>query len=297
MKRDKTATQTPFRQLTRALVCLLIFSGCATQGAQRVLQPDHAAGTPERHVLPGDRASVHYLCRLSTGEVVAATDNVPEEQPKSNIFVKQKDAGPQTVTATMPDELLSPKQEEPFEAEILHRLSGKVAGVKEGEKRLVQVAAPDVPTRDEQNYVVRLARVRTRPKQMKFTISEFRNRTHKEPEVGQSFAIDPSFPGTVEAVTEQDVVIRFFATPGDVLETPFGPGHIREEGQNYKVDIDARKGGLTRIGSMIGRIVDVDDKTITVDYRNPFGGETLLCDVTVEKISDAKLVQSESSDR
>jgi FKBP-type peptidyl-prolyl cis-trans isomerase 2 len=223
---------------------------------------------------------------------VAATDSVAEEQPKSNIFIKQKDAGPLAVTATLPDESLSPKQEEPFEVEILNRLIANVAGMKEGEKRLVQVTAPDVPAREEQNYIVRLARVRTRPREMKFTLSDYRKRTHKEPEVGQSFAIDPSFPGTVEAVTEQDVVVRFYAKPGDVMKTPFGPGLIREEGQNYKVDIDARKGGLTRTGSMIGRIVDVDDKTITVDYGNPFGGETLFCDVTVDKITDAKSAKS-----
>ncbi|HUJ16786.1 MAG TPA: hypothetical protein VL197_02240 [Nitrospirota bacterium] len=206
--------------------------------------------------------------------------------------MKQNNAGPLVVTATRPAEPVPQKQEDPFEVEILNQLGGKVAGMIEGETRVVQVAAPDVPARDEQNYIVRLARVRTRPREMKLTLGEYRNRAHKDPEVGQSFAIDPSFPGTVEAVTEQDVVVRFSAGPGDVLMTPFGPGFIREEGQNYKVDIDARKGGLTRVGSMIGRIVEVDDKTITVDYRNPFGGETLLCDVSVEKITVAKTGQS-----
>jgi FKBP-type peptidyl-prolyl cis-trans isomerase 2 len=88
------------------------------------------------------------------------------------------------------------------------------------------------------------------------------------------------------------VTVRLFTTPGAVIETPFGPGRVREEGQDYKMDIEARKGALVRAAAMTGRISDVDDKVITIDFGNPFGGETLLCDVTVEKITDAKTVQS-----
>jgi FKBP-type peptidyl-prolyl cis-trans isomerase 2 len=202
--------------------------------------------------------------------------------------VQRKEATPLVVIAATPDEPFTPKREESFEVEILNRLSDKVTGMQEGETRLVQVTAHDIPIATEQNYIVKLTRVRTRPKEMKFTLSDYRNRTHKSPEVGQPFAVDPSFPGTVTAVTDQDVVVMFYAKPGDVLKTPFGPGLVREEGPDYKIDINARKGGLTRAGAMIGRIVDVDDKTITVDYRNPFGYETLTCEVTVEKIVDAK---------
>lgn len=279
------------RETLKAVPVVLLMSaalcGCVAPGTVR---PAPSAGDA-RIVRPGDAADISYLCRLGSGEIAAATDNAPEG-PKANIFAPRKDAGPLAITVAPHDAPFTPKQEDPFEVELLNRLSNKVAGMKEGEKRAVQVTAQDVPTRDEQNYIVRLARVRTRAKEMKFTLAEYRNRTRREPEVGQPFAIDPSFPGKVEAVTEQDVTVRFFAKPGDVVQTPFGPGRVREEGPNYKVEIDARKGGLTRVGALIGRIVDVDEQTITIDYRNPFGGETLLCDVTVEKIRDAKPVTS-----
>lgn len=278
----ETLKAVPVVLLLSAALC-----GCAAPGTVR---PASSAGDV-RTVRPGDVADVRYLCRLGSGEIAAATDNAPEG-PKANIFATRKDEGPLAITAAPPDEPITSKQEDPFEVELMNRLRGKVAGMKEGEKRAVQVTAQDVPARDEQNYIVRLARVRTRPREMKFTLAEYRNRAHREPEAGQPFAIDPSFPGKVEAVTDQDVTVRFFAKPGDVVQTPFGPGLVREEGPNYKVEIDARKGGLTRTGALIGRIVDVDEQTITVDYRNPFGGETLLCDVTVEKIRDAKPLTS-----
>ena len=47
-------------------------------------------------------------------------------------------------------------------------------------------------------------------------------------------------------------------------------------------------GILVRSAYLIGRITDVDDKTMTIDYRNPFGGATLSCDVTIQSITEAE---------
>ena len=73
-----------------------------------------------------------------------------------------------------------------------------------------------------------------------------------------------------------------------MVQTPFGVGRIREEADAYKIDIDARKGSLIRSGPLVGRITDVDDQFMVIDYRNPFGGETLSCDVTVSKITEIR---------
>lgn len=285
--------QEVFKTLSVIALVSLVFTGCAVSG---VVKPVPSGGLQEtghgRIVRSEDVVDVQYVCRLSSGAVVASTDDLPEEQPRSNIYVPQKPAGPVAVTAAPPDIPFRPTREDPFEVEILNRLGSKITGMREGEQRPVQIAADDLPVRDEKNFIVPLARVRTREKEMKFSLSQYRDRMHMDPAVGQSFVLDPAFPGTVEAVTEKDVLIRFTAHPGEVLNTPFGPGSIRDEGQNYKITIDAKKGGLTRAGGMIGRITDVDDTTITIDYRNPFGRETLLCDVTVEKIADAKFVRS-----
>jgi FKBP-type peptidyl-prolyl cis-trans isomerase 2 len=121
---------------------------------------------------------------------------------------------------------------------------------------------------------------------------DYEFRAKRPPEVGQEFTYDPDFPGRVESVTDTEVIVRLFATPGAVIETPFGPGRIREEGRDYKMDIDARKGALVRAGDMTGRISDVDDRIITIDFGNAFGGETLLCDVTVGTVADAPSIAS-----
>jgi FKBP-type peptidyl-prolyl cis-trans isomerase 2 len=71
------------------------------------------------------------------------------------------------------------------------------------------------------------------------------------------------------------------------VQTPFGKGTVKESGNVYIIDIDAKVGALVRSGPMVGRIVEVGEGetgTITIDYSHPFGGESLDCDITLEGI-------------
>jgi FKBP-type peptidyl-prolyl cis-trans isomerase 2 len=272
------------------LLLALVLAGCAGPGTMGIAPTgDTAAAGRIGPAQPGDVAEVNYLCRLKTGEVVAATDAVDETDRKSNIFVAVKKTGPLSIAVVRPDEPAPETLESlPFDAELRQQLARRTVGMKEGEKRRMEVTALMVKPKDEQSGVARMSRVRTRPKEMKMPRSDYEYRARKAPEVGQAFAVDPAFPGRVESFTDNEVVIRFSATPGAVVETPFGSGRIREEGEKYLVDIDAREGSLVRTGNRIGRITKVDDKVITVDYRHPFGYEALNCDVTVSRVTEGK---------
>jgi FKBP-type peptidyl-prolyl cis-trans isomerase 2 len=168
--------------------------------------------------------------------------------------------------------------------EIKERLARVVTGMMEGEKRHVELTAEERKPMVDDDGIARVSRVWTRPKEMKMPKGEYEFRARKTAEVGQSFSYDPSFPGTVEAVSDSEVTIRFQAKAGDIINTAFGPGRILEEDKNYKVDIDANTGSLIRTGKKIGRITSVKENVIIINYRNPFGGEKLLCDFAVEKI-------------
>jgi FKBP-type peptidyl-prolyl cis-trans isomerase 2 len=252
--------------------------------------------TPESlgTVRPGSVADLHFSCRLQTGEVVAATDMALRQTalPKSPVFLSKDKDGPVSVTAAVS---LPPESKDiSFEEEIMDRLAVAVIGMKEGESRTVKLAAENLPERPKEDYVIRIARIRERPKEMRIPVAEYRARTGKSPEQGQVFSIDPAIPGRVESVTKDDVVILFHAKPGDVTLTPFGPGRIRETEKTYEIVIDAQKGSLVRSGGFVGRITGVDDNSITIDYRNPLGGETLSCDVMVEKVADPKPIKEEA---
>lgn len=252
----------------------LALAGCAGPGTVRQVQP-------------GDVVNIRFLCRLQTGEVVAATDKTIGQQkalPKSAIFLSRDKDVPVSVTAADTLPKLPVGKERTFEEEIMDRLAGIVVGMKEGESRTVNLTAKELPERGPDNYIIRMARVRERPKEMRMTIGDYRFRTGKSPEIGQAFLFDPAVPGWVEDVTQEDVIIRFLAQSGDIVQTPFGTGLIRDKENAYEIVIDARKGALVRTGAFVGRIASVDEQFITVDYRNPFGGEVLVCDITVEKV-------------
>ncbi|MGA9110649.1 MAG: hypothetical protein ACLPSL_04015 [Smithella sp.] len=254
---------------------LLVLGGCAAAGNIRQIQP-------------GDTADIHFQCLLQNGEIAAATDDaaVNKEQPKANIYVVRLKNDPVSVLVPGPPEKPAGEKERTFEDDIAVRLAGHLTGLKEGETRHVELTAQDLPERTKENYTVSLARVHKTPKEIKMTIEEYKSRTGMSPETGKFFVYDPAVPGRVESVTGKDVIIRFSAEDGAVVQTPFGVGRIREEADAYKIDIDARKGSLIRSGPLVGRITDVDDKFMVIDYRNPFGGETLSCDVTVSKITE-----------
>jgi FKBP-type peptidyl-prolyl cis-trans isomerase 2 len=273
------------RAVTAVFLLFLVLPGCAGHGNVR----QESSGT----VRPGDNVQIKYLCRLRTGEVAAATENVAEGEPKSDLYMARRETGPFSVKAIGPGEL--ERAERPFEEEIKYQLSAAVVGMKEGEIRQAELTAEDIPM-SEKRYISRLSRVRRRPKEVKMSVEEYTKKTGKTPEAGQSVnTSDPDFPGQVAEITDKDVVIRFAKT-GDVIETPFGRGFIVEEGNEYLIYIDARKGALVRLGDTATRITDVDERAITIDFRNPFGGEALLCDVAVEKIADAKPIKSETAE-
>ncbi len=288
------------RAIPAACLLLLALAGCATQNSvkdQNSVKVSEGQSVKDQNsvkaggiVQAGDSVDIQYLCRLNNGEVVAATDSAANGQPKSTLYLVRKEAGPVSITATSPDLPAPDEQKKTFEELIQDKLARMVTGMKDGGKRQVELTAQDIPGSNEGKYISRLARVRTRRKEMKVPIAEYEYRTGKSPEVGQPFAFDPAFPGSVVAVTEKDAVVRFSskAKPGDVIRTPFGPGLIREDETNYYIDINARKDALVRAGNLIGRIVDVDDKGITVDFGKPFAGEKLFCDVEVEKIEGRK---------
>ncbi len=280
----------------RRIICFLTVSFCLVLSgvSWAVVEKDSSlygarVAVETETIQPGDIAEIQFLCRLHTGEVVAATESIQEGERKSNVFVKRSAAGPVSVVAILPDEPFQKMPEESFDQALLERLARSIVGMKNGERRQLEILAQESSAKDNEYYIVRIARVRIRPKIMTMQVDAYKVRTGKSPEVGQSFTIDPAFPGRVTSVKDTQVTIRFYAIPGDVIETPFGPGRIYHDEKNYKLDINARKGSLVRSGPLVGRISGVNDTTIIITYRHPFGYEALSCDVKVEKAADKKI--------
>jgi len=249
----------------------------------------------EKNVIKlGDKVGIQFTCQFPNGEIAASTSTAVAIDPslrKSPVYLPAFGDDPIEVTAGE----IGPAKSFPipFEDEILIRIAPSLVGMTPGETRTIEIHSerpPNVPL-DEQ--FVQLSLVRQRPKEIRMTKAEYKSRTGKDPEVGAEFVLDPAIPGKVASVSESEVLIRFSAQPGSKVETPFGKGTIRENGDKYEIVIDAVEGRLVRTKVFVGCISNVLNRTFTLDYGNPFGGEHLTCDVKAERIADGNLSKKE----
>lgn len=233
-------------------------------------------------VKPGDKILLDYTCRTADGALAFTT----EEQSAGSARLSPMFAGGGRVFK--PVEVAAMTTEDPRPAwavgspRILQwQLATKVAGMVPGERKTVGVEVP--PLGKGQN-TIGMARVRMRPKTARITPDRYRHRMGEEPQVGRPYVVDPAIPGTVASVSDTEVVVRFQPEVGKKVQTPIGPGVIRDLDNRWGIEIQVEPGALVRTGEMVGRVRSVDERTIVLDYSHPFGGEALTCDVSVDSI-------------
>jgi FKBP-type peptidyl-prolyl cis-trans isomerase 2 len=109
------------------------------------------------------------------------------------------------------------------------------------------------------------------------------SRSGKPPAVGDRLDLGKEqLPATVLAVSGPGVTVRFSPKPGMRIDTPFGRGTVRETPTDFEIVVDDPVGSMVRSGPLVGRIINLSDTEVTIDYGDPFGGEELSCDIAVE---------------
>ncbi len=252
-------------------VGVIAFAGCAT------MEKDN------KPVAAGDRVAAEFTCRFPDGEVAATTSRrVADDagQLKSKVFMPPKEDQQLPLIAGKGIAVQGDRGFPSFEEEIAAGLAAQVIGMRSGESRSVVLHAKDL----EGSQPLKMAVVRQRPKEMRVARARFLAQKGKEPEEGQDFVVDPLIPGKVVKVEGEEVLVRFAAKDGTDVETPFGPGTIRETPERYEIVLHPRVGSLVRSGPLVGRITRIDERMFIIDYRNPFGGEPLSCDVRVAAV-------------
>ena len=249
-------------------------------------------------IKPGDKVGIQFTCRFKNGEIASSTSTAVagNTEPKSAIFLPRNIDDPVAVTAGESSKDQHTHDFIAFEDEIITQLAHSIAGMPLNGSGTIELHADRIAGLPPKDQFLQLARVRVQPKEIRMTGGEFKLRTGKEPAVGEEFTLERGIPGKVASVSENEVLIRFSVQPGSVIVTPFGKGTVRENEKNYEIVIDASVGRLVRMRGLVGRVSEVQDRTFTVDYGNPFGGETLSCDVKVEPAppADVQRVQRNS---
>jgi hypothetical protein len=233
----------------------------------------------------GDRVEVALTCRIPSGELAASTSlsEGGEAVAKASVFTPRSTSEPLVIAAGPGAGAPPAGRERSFEEEILERIGAEIVGKPSGQPMRLRLLAGRQPERGEADYVLAMARIRKRPAQARVTVDAYRSRMGKAPAVGDTYTTDPALPGRVTSVQGDEVLIAFSPQDGPRVSTPLGEAEVRNVDDGYELHIDARPGQLVRTGHLVGRIIQVTADQILIDYRDPFGGETLECEVVARK--------------
>jgi FKBP-type peptidyl-prolyl cis-trans isomerase 2 len=256
---------------------------------------------------PGDKVKMHFTCMLPNGKIAATSEAKVTEDgslPKASIFVAREATEPLVVEAGDDCSSCGNPEERVFEEAIMASIAREVVGMRQGESQTLNLGAQlhrsVDPSKSMSNEgVLQINRERIRPKRIVMTREEYRQNSGKEPEETQPYSPwrTAAIPCNVASVSEKEVIVQCRSENGARVATPFGEGIVSETDKGFRILIDAKVGHLIRSGGFVGRIVNVDDRMITIDYRHPFGGETLKCEVKIDSIeqrAESKEAKSEA---
>lgn len=244
------------------LMLLLTLSGCATARVEQ-----------------GQELLVQFRCSLPNGELLAASEADPAG-PRSAAWLPPKKPGPLRLIAGQPPEISKKNDREDFEPVLAVGLSLALPGMTMEQPTTVPLRARPILRPDGSQRIAQVARVWNRMKELRLTPEQYRSRKGKAAVVGDPYVIDPRVPGKVAEVDDKQVLIRFSPASSGPFSTPYGPAHLKDGGTQYEIRIEPIVGSLVRTGPMLGIISGVTERTITIDYTNPFGGAELTCSIT-----------------
>jgi FKBP-type peptidyl-prolyl cis-trans isomerase 2 len=254
---------------------LMLFLGCAGL-------------TPAPRVEQGEAVRVEYTCRTGNNEVMDTTSPAlakDESVAKARVFAVRPDLKPVDLTAGENPPDLKPWDVQFLDTDIRMGLAHALVGKEKG-KPLEVVLESKAPDKiEDSNRYRKIQRVRTVPRVQTIPSGTYQESHGRLPEKGELFFNkNGQAHAEVIALDPDNITIRLIIDPLRTVDTPWGPARTDGDEKEVRVTIEAETGTLVRTGGLIGRISEVNEKNIVVDYGLPFGGQTLNC--TVEIISD-----------
>ncbi|MBU0481326.1 MAG: thioredoxin family protein [Proteobacteria bacterium] len=232
-----------------------------------------------------------YDCRLKDGALAATTREDTVKDPsirKASIFLPLRSYQP-VIAGDSDNTEKPPLYLQTFEEKIAHYINEMITTLPTGRPTALELQAdvpPDIPT--EERYL-QMARQFKQPRKILLKQDYFKDRYHTDPARGMELDQETDFPGRVLEVTDEAITILYTVKAGATIATQFGPGQVREEGEEFIVSLNVAKGELVRTGPLLGQVIKTDEQTFTIDFGLPFGGETLYCEVTPRAVSGEEL--------
>lgn len=256
----------------------LLISGCAG------LSETHKV-SEEKIIRIGQTVTFNYTCRTGNNQVIDTTIRSVADDPliaKSRVFQEKSDYRPVSLAAGEDPYPHSVNKFKKLTPEILKRLAFALVGKTMGAKHQIDIASEVSEGLGDHPHRFEKAPLETKsPLIRTYPAGIYISKTGRAPEVGEVARFNGKPYTQVISVDDKQVKVKMIVKE-DILDLRFGKAKFVNNGKEMVSTIfDAETGRLVEKYGYIGRIVEVTDKNLVVDYGHPFGGEILKCDVEI----------------
>ena len=253
------------------LLCAVLVSGCAGR-------------SPAKKIETGERVKIEYQCSIPDKGLVD-TNMAAVAQ---DIGIKKSRAF-EARDAYKPLELIAGK-DQPGQVsgdlkylipEIRTKLAYVLVGKMPG-RTYDAVLETTVPEGMEDSHrYIKKDRISIIPKIKKIKHDDYARDTKSEPVVGKVFSEDGHPYAEVAAVDDQYVSLRLIVDESYVYDVPWGKAHDKDNGDTVLITYENEIGALVKTGPVLGRVIEVNEDKIVIDYGHPFAGYALSCKVKI----------------
>lgn len=221
----------------------------------------------------GDIVELQMTARFRDGSLLYTTDESVGNStgiPKARTFKKPSYYGADAIIAgkTAP----------------INGLAKSVLGMTKGqEKQLVLPPKDAFGVRDPKRVVV-MQRVQRVPGVFQVPVGEFAQRFGGEPVVGKALTIVPYFKSRIQNVTDTFVTLENRFSGTKELQEKFGQVVVQEIPDGVQISLIPTLGAEFGTSKQMGRIVNVDETSFTVDYNHPDAGKEIVLDFQITSV-------------
>jgi FKBP-type peptidyl-prolyl cis-trans isomerase 2 len=253
------------------ILAIALSMGCVTE---EIVETSTTTSTvPQIKAERGDTVYVNYIGRLTNGTIF---DTSYEKTAR--------EAGVYTIT----------REYKPLEFTIgknmvIPGFEDAVEGMTVGEEKTVRVPPKWAYGEPDPEKVIEVNRTQSFPRFLDISLERFIEESGEEPYVGLTYSVDLyEWNKTVVNLTNSTVTVRLDPWPNASAHTNFGLADVEVNEENVYITANPVEGMMVYTDAGPGRVLDVTEDSITMDFNHWLSGKTLIFDLKLEDITKGR---------
>jgi len=262
--------------MKRTLVAGLVMATFAT------LHAGSARTAVDHPIQRGDKVLTDMTCRTSQGLVLTTVASVAKDTSlaKTDIFMGMDPYAPIELIAGSGYGGPTLGSLVPLASAVGAEASKALTGMIYGESRTVHIKAEANEKAPAEERFSTLSRVSWQPRTVEVPTERVKADLGRDPKPGEVLHETADSKTFIEKVAQDKATIRVEIRDGAIVPHTLGKAKVRTISQDkFEYFLQVREGDVLAMGSLLAKVIKVDEQTFTVDFGNPLAGLELECEV------------------